>query len=171
MMTSSVTSRRIFNNFRAETDRAQPDRFGPTRKGSDYIHSLKIILLIPCSWLCNLPCCTGVLIVSQVSFPRRVFLFIIIIIIIRFSTPVLLVHKTFPYYYKFDNKSHSWSVLIPACTYYACPFACLYTELKRISLFFPCYLLAVYVWSDSILTELLFDQLWIVVFSHTRLIW
>ena len=33
MMTSPVTSRRIFNNFRAETDRAQPGRFSPTRKG------------------------------------------------------------------------------------------------------------------------------------------
>jgi len=28
-----VTSRRIFNNFRAELDRTEPDRFGPTRCG------------------------------------------------------------------------------------------------------------------------------------------
>jgi len=45
MMTSPVTSRRIFNNFRVETDRAQSGRFGPTRKGSDYRHSLNSLLL------------------------------------------------------------------------------------------------------------------------------
>ena len=46
MMTSPVTSRRIFNNFRAETDRAQPGRFGPTRCGPVCIRSLKILLLV-----------------------------------------------------------------------------------------------------------------------------
>ena len=45
MMTSSVTSRRIFNNFRAEMDRAQMGRFGPTRCGPVYTHSLLISLL------------------------------------------------------------------------------------------------------------------------------
>ena len=45
MMTSPVTSRRIFNNFRAETDRALPGRFGPTRCGPVYIRSLTILLL------------------------------------------------------------------------------------------------------------------------------
>ena len=37
---------RTFNNFGAETDRTELERFGPTRKGSDYRHSVKITLLV-----------------------------------------------------------------------------------------------------------------------------
>ena len=43
--TEPVTSRRIFNNFRAEMDRAQMGRFGPTRCGPVCTHSSLILLL------------------------------------------------------------------------------------------------------------------------------
>jgi len=44
---------RIFNNFRAETDRTELERFGPTRKGSDYIHSTNSTLLISFGTSCH----------------------------------------------------------------------------------------------------------------------